>query len=182
MQLSVLTTVITEPVLKADVKAFMGFPSADTSQDTTIDAMIIAAREWLEQRTGLSIVSKSYKVYFEEDDAEDGWFELPVSPVLATPAITVAMNGVSTTFQQMGLKRIKIMPDSVFGTILVGASTNPSYVEVVFQAGATNGTANLCLLKIVSSMFNYREDGIGVNIARLPFDTVSLINSLSTNY
>jgi uncharacterized phiE125 gp8 family phage protein len=182
MQLSVLTSSITEPVLKADVKAFMGFPSADTSQDSTIDAMITAARQFLEAKTGLSIVSKSYKAYFEEEDAEDGWYDLPVSPVLAAPAITVTMNGVSTTFQQVGMTRVRIMPDSVFGTLTVGSSSSPSYVEVTFQAGATNGIANLCLLKIVSEMFNHREDGISVNIARLPFDTVSLINSLTVNF
>ena len=181
MELSVITSSITEPITHDQVKSFMGYPLTDTSQDATIDALITAAREFLEKRTSLSLVSKSYKAYFDEDDSVDGWYDLPVSPVLATPAITVSVSGVSTTFQQRGLNRVKICPDSVFSTMLVGQSDAGSYVEVVFQAGATNGTANKCLFNIVSFMFNHREDGVGISVARLPFDTVSLINSISEN-
>ena len=157
----------------------MGYLGSD--QDTIISKMITSAREWLEQRTSLSIVSKSYKAYFEKEDAEDGWYELPVSPVLALPAITITMNGVSTTFQQRGLSKIRVMPDSVISTVLVGATSRPSYIEVVFQAGATNLTANECIKKIVSSMFNHREDGEGVSVTRIPFDTLAMIESISQN-
>lgn len=181
MEYTVVTSSITEPILKADVKTFMGYPSSDTSQDTLIESLITAAREYLEKTTGLSLVSKSYKAYFEQDDAEDGWYELPFSPVLASPAITCSMNGVSTTFQQIGLNRVRVMPDAVIGTLLVGQSSTPSYLEVTFQAGATNNLANKCLMSIVSRMFNYREDGIGVNTARLDYDTRRLIQSLKTN-
>lgn len=283
MQLEVLSTSITEPVSHDDVKAFMGYPLADTSQNATIDSMIIAAREWLEKRTALSLISKSYRAYFEKCDQDDGWYELPVSPVLDVPAIkvvirraikrldTITLTGtqaggtanivcdgltkvatfdttltktasnfvtvnavaylavgvvltsygedliftanvagvnftgattitntvptlsgivvntranvteINTSFSQEGLTRVRIRPDNVIGTVLVGASANPYYIEVTFQAGATNNIANQCLLSIVSSMFNHREDGINVNIARLPFDTISLINSISMN-
>lgn len=179
MQLSVLTTSITEPVTHDEVKSFMGFPASDTSQDTTIDNMITVAREWVEQRTGLSLVSKSYKAYFDKEDAEDGWYDLPVSPVLTLPVITAEMSGVSITFEQVGSKRVRIRPDTVMGTIPIGGASGVSYLEVTFQAGATNKTANQCILSVVSSMFNYREGG--VNVARIPFDTLSLIDSISVN-
>lgn len=179
MELSVLTSSITEPISADEVKAYMGYPLADTSQDDTIESMITTAREWLEGRTALSLVSKSYKAFFEIEDADEGWYELPVSPVLDTPAITVSMNGVSTTFQQRGLKTIKICPDSVFGTILVG-TTISSYVEAVFQAGATNETANNILLELVSIAFNNRDGG-GTSYARLPYDLRSRIDSISNN-
>lgn len=181
IELTVLTTSITEPITHDEVKTFMGFPASDTSQDTFIDGLITAAREWLEQRTALSLVSKSYKAYFEEEDSEEGWFELPISPVLATPPITVDVSGVSTTFQQKGLNRVKVMPDWVISTLQVGATEN-SYVEITFQAGKDNATANNILLSIVSSMFNYREGGIGVSISRIPFDTLQMIESISQNY
>lgn len=180
MELKVLTTSITEPVTVAEAKSFMGYPSTEVTQDLTITAMIKTAREFVEQRTALSLVSKSYKVYFTEDESEDGWYELPASPVLAAPAITVSMSGVSTTFQQKGLDRIKIKPDAVIGTVQVGQSET-SYIEIVFQAGAPNATANEIIKRIVSFMFNHREDGIGISVARLPFDTVSLIQSISQN-
>jgi hypothetical protein len=129
----------------------------------------------------LSLVSKSYKAYFEPEDADNDEYELPVSPVLGTPAITVSMNGVSTTFQQKGSRRVRVYPDRVFGTIQVGASDTSPYLEVTFQAGATNESANSILLELVSIMFNHRDGGVGVSYSRLPFDLQQRINMISNN-
>jgi len=182
MELSVLDTTIVEPVTNDQVKTFMGYPSTDTSQDTIIDRMITSAREWLEGRTALSLISKSYKAYFEPEDADEGWYELPVSPVLALPAITVVMNGIDTTFQQRGLKRIRICPDTVFGTIQVGASVTSSYVEVTFQAGASSERANAILLELVSITFNNRNgDDNNLSFARLPYGLQQRITAMSDN-
>lgn len=181
MELKILTSSITEPVSVADAKSYMGYPSTETTQDVTITNMIKTAREFVEQRTALSLVSKSYKAHFTQEDQEDGWYELPVSPVLSTPAITVTTNGISTTFQQRGMDKIKIMPDSVISTMLVGESDSDSYIEVTFQAGATNDTANEIIKRVVSFLFNHREDGIALTASRLPFDTLSLIQSISQN-
>jgi uncharacterized phiE125 gp8 family phage protein len=182
MQIKVVSSSITEPVTHATVKTFMGVLAADTSQDALIDILITAAREFFEQRTGLSVVSKSYKVYFDQSEAEDGWYEIPVFPILATPVMIVKMNDVVTTFTQTGLTRIRIRPDSVYGTLPIGASASPSYLTAEFDAGATNATANSIIIGIVSQMFNYREDGIDISIARLPFDLVARINSLTMNF
>lgn len=179
MELKVTSSSITEPVTKAELKAFMGYPSTDTSQDDIMDIIITAAREWFEQRTGLSVVSKYYSAYFEEDDRSDGWFELPVNPVTGTPVVTVC--GVVTSYQQKGSKVIKISPDNVYGTIPVGGLSYTYYVEVTFTAGAKNEIANVCIMGIASSIFNYREGGLNVNVARIPFDTLTLIDSLSNN-
>jgi len=179
MELSVLTSSLTEPITSDEVKDYMGYPLTETSQDSLIESMITSARQWLEGRTALSLVSKSYKAYFEAEDAEDGWYELPVTPVLSSPAITVTMNGVSTTFQQRGLKTIKICPDSVLGTIDVGAPFT-NYLEVTFQAGATSEAANNVLLELVSIAFNNRDSG-GVAYARLPYDIQERIKALSLN-
>lgn len=180
MQLSVIDQSTEEPITLSDVKGFMGYPLSDESQNSIITRMITSARLWLEGRTALSLVSKGYKAYFEPDDADEGWYELPVSPVLDEPAITVKMNGTDTTFQKRGLTTIKIYPDKVFGTIAVGSSDS-SYVTVTFQAGATSEMANTILLELVSIMFNNRDSGIGVSYSRLPFDLQQKINSISVN-
>lgn len=175
MELKVLSTNIVEPVTVADQKAFMSYTPSD--QDAVIFRMIQTARIWLENRTGLSLVNKQYKVYFEKEDAINGWYELPVSPVQSTPAIAVSVCGVSTTFEQMGLERIKIKPDTLIGTLRVGASATIYYVEAIFNAGASNDAANEILKRIVSTMFNAREDGGGAEVlmGRIPYDTMRLI-------
>ena len=158
MELKILSTSWDEPVSVAEAKAYMGYPANETSQDTTITNMIKTAREFVEQRTSLSLVSKQYKAYFTEDDREDGWYELPVSPVLSDPAITVKVSGVSTTFQQRGLEKIKIKPDSVIGTMLVGQDDGfETYTEVTFQAGATNATANEIIKPFLTQRRRYRR-------------------------
>ena len=172
-----VSTSVTEPITHDDVKDFMGYPSTDTSQDDTIDNMIIAARKWLEKRTGLSVVSKSYKAYFEEEDAEDGWYELPFSPVSDTPAITVSISGTSTTFQQRGLKRVRICPDSVFSTINVGQSY-ASYIEVTFDAGEDSEEANDILLHLVSISFNDRNGG-NLTASKIPYSLLQRIDLLT---
>jgi hypothetical protein len=181
MRWDVLTSQITEPVTHDQVKTFMNYPAADTSQDTFIDSCIVVARKWLEKRTALSIVSKSYKAYFEREDAEAGWYELPFSPVLTTPVITSSMNGVSTTFQQVGMGKVRVMPDSVFGTTHIGGSSVPSYLEVIFQAGATNEEANNILLELVSIAFNNRAGSGGVSTGNIPYDLLQRIDSISEN-
>jgi uncharacterized phiE125 gp8 family phage protein len=183
MELSILTTPITDPVTVTQAKLFMGYPTTD--QDTIIANMITVARQWLEARTGFSCVSKSYKAYFERDDALDNWYELPMVPVLAAPAITITVCGIATTFEQKGLRRVFIRPDTTWSTIGVGSTIEIYYLEATFQAGETSETANECIKRIVASMFNDRQDGrssgAGVSFARLPYDTIQLINSINTN-
>jgi uncharacterized phiE125 gp8 family phage protein len=171
---------ITEPITADDVKTFMGYPLSEQSQDLLIEGMITSAREWLEQRTALSLVSKDYKVYFEPGEADDGWYELPISPVIGTPV--VSMNGVVTTFEQKGLSRIFISASSVISTILIGQVTAANYIEIEFTAGATNKGANDVLMELVSFKFNNREGSTTLNIASLPYDLRGRINALSMNF
>lgn len=171
---------ITEPITADEVKTFMGYPTSDLSQDLLIESMIISAREWLEQRTALSLVSKDYKVYFEIEESEDGWYELPISPVTGTPV--VSMNGTVTTFEQKGLNRVAISASSVYSSILIGQTTAANYIEVEFTAGATNKSAISILMELVSFMFNNREGSSTLNLASLPYDLRSRIGSLSMNF
>jgi hypothetical protein len=181
MELSVLTTPIVELVTATQIKEFMGYPGSD--QDSTITNMITVARQWFEANTGFSCVSKSYKAYFEKDDAVNGWYELPMVPVLAAPAISVSVCGTVSTFEQKGLRRIFIRPYTMWGTIGVGSTIESYYIEATFQAGEVSETANECIKRIVSSMFNDRQDGIssGVQVGRLPYDTRALIETIKAN-
>jgi uncharacterized phiE125 gp8 family phage protein len=181
MQIQITSSSFSEPVTIAQVKSYMGYPLTDASQDTIIQTMISGAREFIEQRTALSLVVKSYKVYFELDDDDDGWYELPVSPVSSTPAIVVKMNGAVTTYEQKGMNIISIRPDAVSGTILIGATSTPSYLEVEFDAGQTSYTANQLLLDLVNWNFNNRDGVSGFNIASLPYDMVQRLRSISMN-
>jgi len=181
MELSVLSTGITEPITTEELKNFMGYASDD--QDTEMGHMITTAREWLEDHCSISIVDKQYKAYFEKPDNLGGWYELPVSPVLSDPALVVEVQGTVIDFEQMGLSIVKVRPLSVYSTVGVGSTGYNWYMEVTFNAGATNNTANEIIRRIASSIFNGRDDGGGesVNVGRLPFDTLRLIETINRN-
>jgi hypothetical protein len=180
MDLKVLTTEITETVTKEEIKGMIGYLGTD--QDDRIDRLITVAREWLEERTGLSCIAKSYKVYFEREDADSkGWYELPMSPVASDPEITVDLCGDSSTFQQKGMNKVKIKPDDTFGTLKVGSDSDDFYLEVTFTAGASNKTADECIRRIAATMFSNPEDGSEVAAARLTFDTLRLIDTIDQN-
>ena len=181
MELKILSSSITEPLTAVEMRTFMGYSGTD--QDTVIGKMITTAREWLESHCSISLVNKQYLAYFEKKDAIHGWYELPVSPVLSTPALVVKLRGVTIDFEQMGMNIVRVRPYATYGTIGVGSTGINWYMEVTFNAGATNNTANEILRKIVTTMFNAREDGAGegVQTGRLPYDTLRLIETIDKN-
>lgn len=179
MELSVVSTSITEPITVSELKTFLGYP-ADTSQDALMEGMITAARQWLEGRTALSFVEKDYKAYFEKDDADsEGYYELPISPVTSSDAeIIVSVTGTATTFQIKGLNIKRIKPDNVIGTISVGGSSQ-YYVTVEFSAGADNTGANEIIKQIAGIMFTNRS--LNFSEAWLPYNTRKQIEGMSVN-
>jgi hypothetical protein len=186
MELIILDSDITEEVTAQEVKDMMGYPAGAEDQDARLGRLITVAREWLENRTGLSCVEKSYKAQFSKEERDsNGYYELPMSPVLSDPAIVVEVTGVATTFQQKGLSRVKVRPDDAIGTLRVGSSSELYYVDVTFTAGATNATANECIRRIAATMFNEPQDGAGesmnVSVSRLSYDTQRLIETIDQN-
>jgi hypothetical protein len=180
MDLKVNSTGIQEPVTVEEMKTLMGYKGTD--MDSRIRDLITVAREWLENRTGLSCVSKEYTAYFEKGDRDSsGWYELPVSPVASAPAIALSVCGVSTTYEQKGMNQVKVRPAVTYGTIQIGGGSETYYVEVVFTAGAANKTANECIRRIVNTMFNNPQDGSEVSLSRIPYDTLQLIDSIDQN-
>lgn len=181
MELEVLSTSINEPVSVTECKSFMGYPGDD--QDADIQKLITTARIWLEAHCALSVVNKQYKAYFEKEDAEDGWYELPVSPVLSDPAIIVQVCGATVDHEEMGLNKKRIRPATVYGTIRIGASSVIYYVEVTFNAGKANTVADEVIKRIATSLFNARQDGVTeeISVGRIPYDTRRLIESINEN-
>jgi uncharacterized phiE125 gp8 family phage protein len=177
---------LAEPVTASEFKTFAGYTGTD--QDTLIASMITAARQFFENETGLSVISKVYEVEFDrwdmiQDDLtktgysgyDEGWYKLPVSPVTAIASAKIA--STSVTYSQKGQKEIMIHPDTVVQT---GESSN--ILQVEFTAGAADTQAKMAILRIVSDMFNNREDNMtGVSVANLSFDTMRMISNLSMN-
>lgn len=177
---------LTEPVTATEFKTFAGYTGTD--QDTLIASMITAARQFFEAETGLSVISKVYEAEFDrwdmiQDDLtktgysgyDDGWYKLPFAPVTAIASAKIA--STSVTYSQKGQKEIMIHPDTVVQT-----GTTSNILQVEFTAGAADTQAKNAILRIVSDMFNNREDNdIGTISSTISFGTKQMISNLSIN-
>ena len=173
MQVKEKAGAITDPVTLADVKNYIGYTSAD--QDSLFTQLITSAREWLEDHFAFSCVSKSYIARFEKDDAIDGWYELPISPVTGITRVTVSSEVVG--YEEKGDETREIHPDEVIST---GISSNELVVE--FVAGAAGGRAKIGIMRIVSDMFNNKDDNpTNISAAKLSYDTMRYLEGLNKN-
>jgi uncharacterized phiE125 gp8 family phage protein len=84
-----------EPVTVADARAWLRV--THTSEDTLISDLISAARQDVENQTGLSLISQQWRLTM--DDWPDGdIIELPRGPVTGVLAVTVySANGTPST-------------------------------------------------------------------------------------
>jgi uncharacterized phiE125 gp8 family phage protein len=162
---------LTEPITAANVRSFLGL--SDTTQDTLIGTIIKAARIWLENHTGRSLISKVYEVEFDREDGTDNWYELPFSPV--TDIESVEVGGTAVDYYEKGQKVTYIYPlDSV------STGTTNNTLDVEFTAGASDDVAIQALYRIVADLFNHRYDNQGVTASLLSWDTAKLVDQLKT--
>jgi len=165
---------LTEPITAANFRSYSGLD--DTTYDTLIGTMITAARKWLEDHTGCSIISKSYEVEFDKSDGYDNWYELPFYPV--TSITTCEIDDTTVTYSERGQDTVEIYPDSVIGT-----GTSDNIIAVEFVAGASDERAVIALYRIVSDYYDAKKDNpSAVMSSAIPkWDTMKLVNQLSNN-
>jgi uncharacterized phiE125 gp8 family phage protein len=167
---------ITEPVTVAEMKTYMGLANNTDSDDALLTTIIKSARLWLEEYTGLSVVSKSYEVRFYREDSYRGYYPLPYSPV--TSITSAEINGTAVEYEEKGLDKIMIKPAT---SIITGTTSEESYMDVEFIAGADNELANLAIKRIVNDMWNNRADNMPAGVVDPSWGTMRYIDSLSNN-
>ena len=99
---------LTEPVTAAEMITYLGLDTLSTDETTIMQAMITAARKYLEDYTAKSVLSKSYEVRFYTEDKIGDYYELPFSPV--TSITSVEVSGTAIDYDEKGQDRIYIRP------------------------------------------------------------------------
>ena len=168
---------ITDPVTTAEMITYLGLDSLDASNTTMLGDMITAARKWIEEYTGLSMVSKTYEVRFYREDEWNDYYELPFSPVVSITSVDVS--GTSIEYDEKGLDRVFVRPQS---SIITNTVSDEAYLDVEYIAGADNDQANLALKRLAAEMFNRRFDGVsGDPAACVSFSTMKFIETFNVN-
>ena len=167
---------LTEPVTVANMEAFLGF-DMDAAQETLVGTMITAARQWLENKIAVSVLSKSYEVRFYTEDALDRYYELPFSPVASITSVEIS--GTSINYDEKGLDRVYIRPQS---SVITNSTSDEAYLDCEFVAGAANTLANEVIKRIVSDMWDNRKDDLPDSPSSgLSWNTMRYIETLSNN-
>lgn len=168
---------LTEPVTTAEMLTYMGIDSLDDSNTTMLGNMITTARKWMEEYTGLSILSKSYEVRFYNEDAWDDYYELPFSPVSSITSVDIS--GTTVEYDEKGLDRKFIRPRQ---SVITNITSDEAYLDVEFVAGADNEQANMVLRRITAEMFNNRIDNLPDSPSSgLSFTTMKYLETLNVN-
>lgn len=79
-----------EPITRAEAKTQCRVDSDDTAHDDFLDALIIAAREWVENYCRRSLVRRTYELRMDNWPSE---FRLPMGPVSSVSGITYIDSG-----------------------------------------------------------------------------------------
>ena len=167
---------LTEPVTAAQMEDYLGF-TMTTDQKTLVGTMITAARRWLEDKTALSVLSKTYEVRFYIEDKIGDYYELPFSPV--TSITSVEVSGTAIEYDEKGLDRLYIKPQA---SIITNTVTDEAYLDCEFIAGADLDVANIAIMRIVSDMWDNRKDNLPDSpAAGLSWETMKYIETLNNN-
>jgi len=164
MASTLLTAPSVEPISLTEAKAHLRIDH--TAEDDTITEMIVAARQALEDSSGLALITQSWRVAL---DAWPGLFvELPKRPAQSVTEVRVTnLNGVETIIESAaydlksagGLARLVKTPAAVWPTPgrLAGG------IEIDYVAGYGDAAANVpralrqALLMVIAHVYENRE-------------------------
>lgn len=138
---------LAEPITISELKTYIGYSATD--QDSYLTTLITSVRKWVENYTCLSAIEKVYEVAFERGDDLEGWFTLPIAPVLTVDSVQI--NAVDIEYDEIGLTQVKIYPYTSIGW---------QGINVEYTAGETDNIEILkdCIYAICAATFVNKTD------------------------
>ena len=128
---------LTDPITNTQLKTYIGYTASD--QDTYLTSLITAVRKQVEKITSLSAIEKTYQVFFNEYDSNDGWYTLPFAPVKSITS--VQSNGSDIVYDESGMTEVRIYPywsPDLFG-VGVGVGAGARWCWCWYRCGRGSG-------------------------------------------
>ena len=184
-----------EPVTLSDARLHLKIPSAETSDDTYITALIVVARRSVERFQGRALINQTWDYYLDRfpiatslADGHDRWIEVPRPPLSSVTHVKYTPEGGAlTTFASSNytvdtastpgrivLKRTADWPSTVLEI------TNGVVIRFIagYGAAAANVPENTvhALKMLVSHLYENREVvAIGSSVVPIPMAIQSLL-------
>jgi uncharacterized phiE125 gp8 family phage protein len=165
-----------EPVSLDEAKAHLGVESGDW--DTLIERLITAAREWVENYTGLVLVRRQMTQQFDTFGAYLALWRRPVVSIDGLSYFDV--NGAEQTYSG-AVERLNRFPVRIYpaaGTGWPSLSSDGGDVVVTYTVGCAAGeeprTLLQAILLLVAHWFAHREAGAADDASEVPFAVTAL--------
>lgn len=173
-----------EPVTLADIKAHCRIEVS--TDDALVAALISAAREYIERRTGMAMVTQTWVMTF--DDWPEDEIELPVYPVQSISSITYVDTDGATQTLSGSIYQLDATGDPATVSLAYGQTWPPARdqeasITLTFVAGYTGSGANVmpdglkhAIRMLVGHWYENRETAIvGTTAAEMPMAVEALI-------
>jgi uncharacterized phiE125 gp8 family phage protein len=191
MEYRITTDLAIEPVSLAEAKAHIVVDY--TIDDVMLLSKIKAARQWLEQYTGLAFGEKTIQAYYDYNDSEYG---LPIGPVILAngipliTSITRTVNGVATLLTSSDYVLYGLgFPQFTFTQVWCSCGLARSSYQIVYQAGYNVDNPlpeaiKEAICKLTAEFYRDRENSsAGSNVVSriLPHNVRSLVSPYVRN-
>jgi uncharacterized phiE125 gp8 family phage protein len=184
--LKLVTAPASEPVTRAEAKTHCRIPTAFTGDDTYVDGLITASREYIEGRTGRQFVTATWRLFL--DDFPAGEIIVPRFPLASVTHLKYYdTDGVQQTLSSGAY----IVDDAVEPGEIVLAPNNDwpvvqtdrrNAIEIEFIAGQAAASvpakAKHAVKFLVAHFYELREPVDALNYASIPFTLDALIMAL----
>jgi len=192
---TITTEPASEPVTATDVKNQLEIDSADTSKDTQIELYITAARQMVEEYTGLALITQVWRLTLDHwpNDREEWWdgvrqgalnelrasgraaqIMLPRYPLQSVDtitadgaAVTIADVFIADTQQRPG--RLVIKHGATWPTVI----DNANGIQIDYTAGYGDAPTDvpaalrLAIIQMAAYMFEHRGDCDTDNVMKM---------------
>ena len=171
MALSLVTPPTSEPITVDEAKLHLKITPDVTTDDSLIEALITAAREWVETFTHRAVPVQTWDLALDGFPCDGGPIVLPKAPTISITSVTyVATDGTSTVWSSaLYMTDLPVGPTARRGTVLPAygecypvTRAVPRAVTVRFVAGYLATTAipdpvpvamKVCLLEHVRANY-----------------------------
>ena len=166
-RIEVTTAPAAEPISTADAKAWLRIPAAASEDDTLIDALVTAARVWVEEYTQRKLITQTVTQHLDalpgyNSEAEmpsegrisdylagaSRWIELIANPVQSITSFTTYTDDDTATVWASSNYRLSSAGDRA-RLVPVGSASWPTYtrtsdgVVIVYVAGYGNAGSDI---------------------------------------
>lgn len=173
-----------EPVTLAEAKAHCRVD--DSNSDTLLTSLITAARQYVEQYTGLAIVQQTVEVrasVFADLQA------IPVGPVQSVTSLKyldgtgVEQTLSSSAYVLIGANALQPSIETAYGYTWPGQLSQADAIRLLLVAGFATvpGPLHAAILLLIGHLFENREP-VTVDVRGIPTELPHTVEALLVNY